>query len=301
MNTVNIARRPDAGKNRRESRLRHSFAYDVLRAAFLIIGAIVVLYPLIWMVSCSLKSEVAIRTNMYTLLFPLKEFSPENYVIAWSKADFGHTFFNSVKITAVSLFFMMLLSYMTSYTLTRMSFFGRKMWMTLFVTLMLVPLGQVVMIPQYRLIKSFGLGDSHLGIMLLYINGGIPFCVFLLSSFISRIPIALDEAAYIDGASRLRIVFEICFPLSLPGFATVIIFQFMNIWNDYFTPMIYLVTPSKRTLTLGLKNFNEGPYGGTHYHQLFAALCIVSIPIIICFLLFQNLFISGITAGSVKE
>ena len=283
------------------SRLRHHWLYYALRTAILVLGSIIIIYPLIWMVSCSIKSEVAIHRDMYSVLFPVSEIRFDNYVYAWKKAGIGASILNSVKITGVSLLLMMLLAYLASYALVRIQFVGRNLLMTLFVTLMLVPLGQVVMIPQYRLIKSLGLSDSHLGVILLYVNGGIPFSVFLLTSFISRIPLALDEAAYIDGASRLRITFQIIFPLSLPGFATVIIFQFMQIWNDYFTPLIYLVTPSRHTVTQGLKNFCSGPYAGTDYHYLFAALCIVSVPIIIIFLLCQNLCISGITAGSVKE
>lgn len=284
-----------------KSRLRHHWLYYLFQASLLILGSIVIIYPLIWMISCSLKPEALIHKDMYSILFPINQISFENYAYAWQKAGIGSSFLNSFKITGISLTFMILFAYLTSYALARIEFVGRNLLMTFFVTLMLVPLGQVVMIPQYRLIKALGLNNTHFGIILLYINGGIPFSVFLLSSFISRIPLALDEAAYIDGASRLRITFQIIFPLSLPGLATVIIFQFMQIWNDYFTPLIYLVTPAKHTVTQGLKNFCSGPYAGTDYHYLFAALCIVSVPIIIVFLLFQNLFISGITAGSVKE
>ncbi len=297
---MNIATR-DRAPRLGGAHLRHQWPYYLIRTVLLVVGAIVIIYPLVWMVSCSLKSEAVIHRDMYSILFPIEEIRFDNYAYAWEKAGIGDSLLNSVKITGISLACMMLLAYLASYALVRIQFAGRSLLMTVFVTLMLVPLGQVVMIPQYRLIKTLGLNDSHLGVILLYINGGIPFSVFLLTSFISRIPIALDEAAYIDGASRLRITFQIIFPLSLPGFATVIIFQFMQIWNDYFTPLIYLVTPARHTVTQGLKNFCSGPYAGTDYHYLFAALCTVSIPIIVIFLMFQNLFISGITAGSVKE
>jgi ABC-type glycerol-3-phosphate transport system permease component len=283
-----------------EPRIRHGIPYKTIRTVLLITGAVIVLYPLMWMVSTSLKTHEAMYSNMYSILIPKGGWAIENYAIAWRTANIGPTILNSVKITFTSLFFMMLLSYLTSYALVRMRFAGRRFWLTLFVTLMLVPLGQVVMIPQYQLIRALKMNDTLQGVILLYINSGIPFSVFLLTSFISRIPLALDEAAHIDGASRVRIVFQICLPLSLPGFATVIIFQFMTIWNDYFTPLIYLVSPGNRTITLGLKNFS-GVYKATAYNQLFAALCIVSIPVIIIFLLFQNLFISSIAAGSVKE
>lgn len=282
-------------------RLHHHWTYRLLRGVILAVGAVVIIYPLIWMISCSLKSEAVIHRDMYSILFPIEEISFRNYPYAFAKAGIGASLLNSLKITIISLTVMMLIAYLASYALARIKFIGRNFWMTIFVTMMLVPLGQVVMIPQYRLIKLLGLSDTHLGVILLYINSGIPFSIFLLSSFISRIPKELDEVAFLDGASRVRVTFQIIFPLSLPGFATVIIFQFMQIWNDYFTPLIYLVTPSKHTVTQGLKNFCSGPYAGTDYHYLFAALCIVSVPIIIVFLLFQNLFISGLTAGSIKE
>jgi len=281
-------------------RLRHGWLYKLVRGVVLLLGSLVILYPLMWMVSTSLKTDTAMYGNMYSVWVPRGGLDLNNYALAWQRANIDTTVLNSFKVTFTSLFFIMLLAYLTSYALVRMRFFGRQFWMTLFVALMLVRLEQVVMIPQYRLIKSLGMSDSLPGVILIYINGGIPFSVFLLTSFISRIPLALDEAAYIDGASRVRIVFQICLPLSLPGFATVVIFQFMTIWNDYFTPLIYLISPVNRTITLGLKNFS-GVYKSTAYNHLFAALCTVSIPVITIFLLFQNLFISSIIAGSVKE
>jgi ABC-type glycerol-3-phosphate transport system permease component len=283
------------------ARTYKSPAYRVVQFMVLTLGSILILYPLAWMISCSLKTPQAISGDMYSILVPFSQIDfVGNYSYAWVKAGFGTTFMNSVKITFSSLFFMVILAYLTSYTLSRMEFFGRNFLMTVFVTLMLVPLGQVVMIPQYRLIRQMGLSDNIWACVILYINGGIPFSVFLLTSFISRIPITLDEAAHIDGAGRLRIIYQICLPLSLPGLATVIIFQFMQIWNDYFTPLIYLISPQNRTITLGLTNFFKA-YSKVDYNYLFAALCIVSVPVIVMYLLFQNLYISGITAGAVKE
>ena len=285
----------------RPTRIYKSPAYRILQFGILIVGAILILYPLAWMVSCSLKTPKAIASDMYSIFVPLNQLDlVGNYSYAWVKAAIGSTVMNSVKITFSSLFFIIILAYLTSYTLARMEFFGRNLLMTVFVTLMLVPLGQVVMIPQYKLIRQMGLSDNIWAVVILYVNGGIPFSVFLLTNFISRIPITLDEAAYIDGASRWRIIYQICLPLSLPGLATVVIFQFMTIWNDYFTPLIYLISPQNRTITLGLTNFFKA-YSSTNYNYLFAALCIVSLPVIFVYLLFQNLFISGITAGAVKE
>lgn len=279
-------------------RLRFSTLYLVIRWTLMIVGAVVILYPLLWMVMCSLKTDEAIRMNMYSLI-PIGGPDFSNYKFAWGTANMWKYGINSFKVTIISLFFIILLAYLTSYALARVRFPGRNFLLTLFVTLMLVPLGQVTMIPQYKLISGLGLINTHPSVILLYINAGIPISVFLLTSFLETIPRELDESAFIDGANRLRIIFQIYLPLSVPGLATVIIFQFMNIWNDFFTPLIYLQTPEVRTITLGLQNFRH-LHGQVEYNRLFAALCIASVPIITVYLAFQNLFISGITAGSVK-
>ncbi len=297
---LNLRKRRRAPKQK-PTKLYKSPLYRVVQFTVLILGTVIILYPLSWMISVSLKSEQAVASNMYSILIPWDQIAlVENYSYAWVKASIGTTLINSFIITLSSLVGITFLAYLTSFTLSRIKFIGRNFLMTLFVTLMLVPLGQVVMIPQYKLIRQIGLSDNIWACVILYINGGIPFSVFLLTSFISRIPITLDEAAHIDGASRLRIIYQICLPLSIPGLATVLIFQFMQIWNDYFTPLIYLVSPRNRTVTLGLTSFFKA-YSSVSYNYLFAALCIISIPIIIMYLLLQNLFISGITAGSVKE
>lgn len=209
-------------------------------------------------------------------ILPTEEWRFANYAEAWKKGMIGEHLLNSVIITAVN---------------------GCEMLYALFASLMLIPLGQTVMIPQYRIISSLHLVDTYPGIVLLYTASGIPFSVFLLTSFLRKLPIELDEAACIDGCSRLKIMGKIILPLSKPGIATVIIYQGMNIWNDYYTALIYLRT--KKTVTLGLKNF-MGNWGLVDYNRLFAAIAIVTLPIILLYIIFQKQFIGGLTAGSVK-
>ncbi|HHY83371.1 MAG TPA: carbohydrate ABC transporter permease [Clostridiales bacterium] len=278
--------------------VKRSKLFTSIQFTLLILGTIIILYPLVWMILSSLKSDEAIKSDMYSLI-PVGGIQVKNYVFAWQTARLYQNGFNSLIITVISLFFIVLLSYLTSYALARINFRGRNILMTMFVALMLVPLGQVTMIPQYQIIKKLGLINKLSSVILLYINGGIPISVFLLTSFLETIPRELDESAFLDGAKRLRIIYSIYLPLSAPGLATVIIFQFMNIWNDYFTPLIYLQTPEVRTVTLGLANFTK-LWGQVEYNYLFAALCMVSVPVILVYLLFQNLFITGITAGAVK-
>ena len=253
---------------------------------------------MLWMIAGSLKSDEAIKKDMYGLI-PIGGPAWSNYTFAWNVANIWRNGLNSLFVSSIAIVVIILLAYLTSYALARINFPGRNLLLTIFVALMLVPLGQVTMIPQSRLIGNLGLHNNLYSVILLYINGGIPISVFLLTSFMKTIPKELDESAFVDGAGRLRIIFQIFFPLTLPGLATVVIFQFMMIWNDYFTPLIYLQRPEVRTVTLGLANFNH-LFGQVDYNMLFAALCIVSLPIITVYLIFQNMFISGITAGAVK-
>ena len=167
------------------------------------------------------------------------------------------------------------------------------------VSTMVVPL-QVRLLPLYMLLKEMGLISTFGSLILPYISSGIPFSTYLLYTFLRQVPSALDDAAEIDGCSKLRFAIQILFPLTKPGIAAVVIFQFMNIWNDLFLPLVMIQTASKKTIALGLLKFNE-MFGRTDVIALFAALVMVNIPIIVVYALFQKQFIAGLTAGSVKN
>lgn len=265
----------------------------------LIILSAFIIIPLIWLVGNSLKSDQDIRVNMAKLLPSAGEWQFDNYVQAWQRGNIGQTITNSFINAVVSVFLIVLVAYFTAYAIARIKYKGSEIVYALFVSMMMVPLAQVVMIPQFRMISSLDLVDTHLGVILLYVAGGIPFSVFLLTSFLRRIPIELDEASRIDGCSHIQIIFKILLPLSKPGIATVVIFQGMNVWNDYFTALIYLRSPEMKTITLGLKNF-MGQWGLVDYNRLFAAIAIVTLPIVLLYVIFQKQFVSGLTSGSVK-
>lgn len=258
-----------------------------------------IIVPLIWLLGNSLKSDKDVRVNMANLLPSSGEWQFDNFVQAWSRGNIASTITNSFINTIVAVALILLLAYFTAYAIARIKFKGCEIIYALFVSMMMVPLAQVVMIPQFRIVSSLKLVDTHLGVILLYTAGGIPFSVFLLTSFLRRIPIELDEAARIDGCNHFQIIGRILLPLSKPGLATVIIFQGMGVWNDYFTALIYLRSPEMKTITLGLKNF-MGQWGLVDYNRLFAAIAIVTFPIVLLYVIFQRQFISGLTSGSVK-
>lgn len=259
----------------------------------------IIVVPLLWLLGNSLKSDKDIRVNMAKLLPSPGEWQIDNYIQAWKRGNIGQTIWNSLFNTLVSVVLILAVAYFTSYAIARIRYRGSEFIHAMFVSMMMVPLAQVVMIPQFRIISGLNLVDTHIGVILLYTAAGIPFSVFLLTSFLRKIPIELDEAACIDGCSRLAIIFRILLPLSKPGIATVVIFQGMNVWNDYFTALIYLRSPEMKTIMLGLKNF-MGQWGLVDYNRLFAAIAIVTFPIILLYVIFQNQFQSGLTSGSVK-
>lgn len=259
----------------------------------------IIVVPLLWLLGNSMKSDKDIRMNMAKLLPSPGEWQIDNYIQAWKRGNIGQTIWNSLFNTVVSVILILLVAYFTSYAIARIRYKGSELIHAMFVSMMMVPLAQVVMIPQFRIISGLNLVDTHMGVILLYTAAGIPFSVFLLTSFLRKIPIELDEAACIDGCGRIAIIFRILLPLSKPGIATVVIFQGMNVWNDYFTALIYLRSPGMKTITLGLKNF-MGQWGLVDYNRLFAAIAIVTFPIILLYVIFQNQFQSGLTSGSVK-
>lgn len=271
------------------------FVYTILS-----IFSLVIIVPLIWVLGNALKSDMDSKQNMASLIPSAGQWQFNNFVEAWVRGGIGTTFKNSIIITFASVFLILLVSYMTSYALSRIPFKGRELLLAGFISMIMVPMSQVIMIPQYRLMSSLGLINSYAGIILLYLNGGIAFSIFLLTSFLRKIPVEIDEAATIDGCNHVQIIFKILLPLSKPALATVIIFQSINIWNDYFTPLIYLHDPELKTITLGLKNF-MGMWGLVEYNKLFAAISIITFPIVLIYVIFQKQFISGLTSGSVKS
>jgi ABC-type glycerol-3-phosphate transport system permease component len=273
---------------------------DIIHFVVLAIFSLFILYPLLWMLGNSLKSDKDMTSSMWKILPTHLNFIWKNYIDAWNIGQIGTTAINSIIITFSSLILIVIISFLASYAVARIDFYGKGIVMILLLSMMMVPLGQVIMIPQYRLERLLNLTNTLQGLVILYINAGIPISVFLLSAFMQKIPIELDEAATIDGCTRFQIVTKILFPLTRPGLATVVIFQFMAIWNDYFTPLIYLHDESKRTVTLGLANF-VGLWGVTDYNKMFAALVIITVPIIIIYIIFQKQFISGLTSGAVKS
>jgi len=259
----------------------------------LIVGAIVMIAPLLWMITLSLKP--ARLTYSPTYLFP-NTFEWQNYVDAWDAAPFARYYLNTAIMAAGITLGQLLFSSLAAYAFARIKFPGREVLFLLILGTMMLPI-QVLIIPSYLTVLSLGWKNSFFALIVPRMVSA--FGIFLLRQFYLSIPRDLDEAAFIDGASHFGVWWRIILPLSRPALATLAIFAFLFAWNDFLWPLIVTDDPNMRTIQLGLVMF-QGRYS-TNWTLLMAGTVTATIPTVIAFLLGQRQFIESIALSGVKE
>lgn len=271
---------------------KNPFVQAVLYLVLIII-TIATLLPLIWMLSASFKLD----SEVFSV--PIKwipeTFHFENYAQIWEKIPFGLFTFNSAKLTVIITLVQLLTCSFAAYGFTKCNFRGRDTLFLCYVATIAIP-WQVYMLPQYIMIQKVGLVDTHLGYILM--QAFAAFGVFLLRQFFMGIPNELLEAARIDGLSEYGSYFRIVLPLAKPAMATLTIFTFVTVWNDYMGPMIYFNSESKKTIPLGIRMF-LGQYS-TQYQLIMAASVVSLIPVFIVYIFCQRFFVQGIATSGLK-
>lgn len=251
------------------------------------------LVPFYWMVISSLK------LNKDVFSIPMKwwpeTMHPDNYKVIWEKLPLVTFFKNTAKLTVITTIIQLLTSCFAAYGFTKCKFVGRDTIFLMYVTTIAVP-WQVYMVPQFILVSRMGLNDTHIGLILMQAFSA--FGVFLIRQFYISIPDELCEAARIDGLNELGIFRKIVFPLGKPAMATLIIFTFTNVWNDFMGPLIYLKTRELKTVQLGIRMFIS-QYGADYAWIMAASVCSL-IPIVIVFLSCQRFFVEGVAASGIK-
>jgi multiple sugar transport system permease protein len=256
--------------------------------------AVIMLLPLLWMVVTSLE------TPAQTLHFPpvLWPGTPRfgNYVTTIRESAFGRWFWNTTVVTVTVVLSNLVLCSLAAYAFARIRFLGRGVVYFVLLATLMVPL-QVVLIPTFLIVKDFGLID-RLGALIVP-NLANAFGIFMLTQFFKTLPVELEEAARIDGASRLSILVRIVLPLSLPALATLAVIQFMWTWNDFLWPLVTILTNQDAfTLQLGLATFQ-----GAHqslWHLVAAANVMSMLPVVVLFLVAQRFFVRGIATQGLK-
>jgi multiple sugar transport system permease protein len=268
-------------------------------AHVLLIGAsILMLYPLLWMLSASIRPENEIFTS--ASLWP-SEWSLDAYVRGWNglRVSFSTFFLNSFVIALLAVAGNLMTCSLAAFAFARLQFAGRSFWFALMLMTLMLPY-QVTLIPQYVLFRNLGWVDTILPLVAPKFLAVDAFFIFLMVQFFRGIPRELDEAAQMDGCSPWRIYWKIMLPLSLPVMTTAAIFTFIWTWDDFFGPLIYLNKMGQYTVMLGLRTFVDST-GESDYGGLFAMSVLSLVPIFVFFLFFQRLLIEGIATTGMKR
>ena len=263
--------------------------YIALLAVFLVI-----IYPVIWMIAGSLKNEQDFYQNIWGIP---ASFQWDNYIRAWTHAQLGTKYVNSLLVTSGFLVILLPVVCCAAYAIARVPFKGR-VWIFRYLLMgVMIPAG-VLAIPTFGVAVKLHLVDTRIGLTLICVAHSTAFGVFLMRSFFISLPKSLEEAAMIDGCTRFGSFLRVILPLSVPGLMTQVIYSGLNMWNQYLMANLLIRSPSKQTLPLGIAIFTAE--NNVEYPVLFAALVCVTIPMVLIYIAGQKTFIAGMTAGAVK-
>jgi multiple sugar transport system permease protein len=277
-----------------KSARKKAIAGKVIVYLILLLITAFMLIPFIWMLSASIKSDREVfQMNPFVLIPDNPKWS--NYHDIWTKIPFLKFVENTVFLTIVVTFLQLLTSSFAAYSFAKLDFKHKNSLFFAYIATIAMP-WQVYMVPQFLMMRKFGLNDKLLAIICLQAFSA--FGVFMMKQFYEDIPDELCEAARIDGMSEYGIYLKIMLPLSKPALSTLTIFTFVNTWNDYLGPLIYLKTESKKTIQLGLKMFIS--QYSSDYGLIMAGSVLSLIPVLIVFLCLQKYFVEGVASTGLK-
>lgn len=257
---------------------------------------LVVLFPFFWIFATSLKSSQA-EIYAYPVVYWPADPSMENYVNMLTKGNFGRYFLNSFLCSTLAGVGAVVIATFSAYVLARYKFRLRGAMLFFFLFTQMIPMF-ILLAPLYQMMADAGLVNSMLGLSLLYMNGMIPFSVVTLRGFFQGVPSSIEEAAQIDGCSRLQSLFRVVLPVVKPGLATAFIFSFINAWNEVFISKMFIDKESLKTIPVALNSLilkYDIKWG-----EMTAGTMMAIIPSIILFAFIQKYMATGLTAGAVK-
>lgn len=264
--------------------------------AIVLMVLLTVVAPLVWMIYTSLKTAAEIFASPWAL--PEKP-QWDNFARAWTKANIGRYMTNSIIVTVISVAFIVLLSAMAAYALVRFPSQLSSWMLNGFMLGLMVPV-QVALVPLHSLLRNLELLDTHLGLILVYIAFSLPFTIYLLSGFFRTLPAELEDAAAIDGCSRMGAFWLVMVPIAQPALVTATIFNSLGIWNEFLLALIILGKDELKTLPLGLANLQMVMRYQTDWGALFAGLVISLLPVLIIYICLHDRIAEGITIGALK-
>jgi multiple sugar transport system permease protein len=259
----------------------------------LLVGAVFMFIPFLWMLAASFEPEDEIFS--YPPTFIPGQIIPQHWAAAWTLVPFPRFFFNSATMTVCITVGQFLTATLAAYAFARLRFPGRDRLFLCFLATLMVP-GQVLLIPQFMIIRALHWLNTYQALIVPGIASA--YSVFLLRQFFLTLPIELEDAARIDGASPIRILWQIIIPLSKPAIVTMCVFTALGAWNAFLWPLIVTTGTDMFTVQLGLQNF-RGAYS-TQWSYMMAATCFVTLPVLIVFFIGQKYFIEGVALSGLK-
>lgn len=271
-------------------------AFGTVAHALLVIWTIIVIAPMLWTLMTSFKTTSQIFASPFSLPTSLNF---TNYVAAWETAGIGRYFFNTVLVVGSALFLVMLLGSMCAYVLARFKFPGARLIYYALLAGLMVPVFLAI-VPLFFILQGFGLLNTLPGLTVVYVAFALPFTVFFLYAFFRSLPYEISEAASIDGASDWRTFFSIMLPMAKPGIASVAIFNFLGLWNQFLLPVALNTNEEKYVLSQGLARFASAAGYDVDFGALFAAVVITVLPVLVVYVLFQRQLQGSVSQGTMK-
>ncbi|WP_461362399.1 carbohydrate ABC transporter permease [Candidatus Darwinibacter acetoxidans] len=277
-------------------RWKNLLAKSVMQICLLLF-VVFLAFPLVWMLSTSLKPNPEIYARIPTLI--PKEPTLNHFRAAFGQQDLLSGIYNSFKIGVASSIVVLILAVPAAYALVRFRTVINKSVMGWLLVSQLFP-SILIIIPLFVLLRNLALTNSHTGIILVYTVWSLPFVLWMMRSYVQSIPLELEEAAFIDGCNRLQVLTKIVFPLLLPGIVASGLFAFVSAWNEFFFALVLLKSPQLTTLPVYLSRFT-GSEGMTRLGPLAASCLVATIPTLVVFTFLQKGLVSGLMSGAVKQ
>ena len=294
-----------------EKKKRKGFSGETLYKIFIYVVlaalALSILVPVAWVFMASVKQNSEFYGDPWSL--PLGVHL-QNFADAWGEARMGDYMLNSVIVTALGLALLLVVALPAAYVLSRFKFKTRKFFNVCFmgglfinVNYIVVPIFLMFVNGDRFLTQTVGSGffvNNLFMVALVYASTALPFTIYLLSGYFSTLPVAYEEAAYVDGASYFRTMTRIIMPMAKPSIITVILFNFLSFWNEYIISMTLLTDPGSKTLPVGLMNLMKSQNAAAQYGQMYAGLVLVMLPTLILYICVQKKLTQGMTLGGLK-
>lgn len=267
----------------------------ILLYFYVLVILIYALFPFYWAINTSFKSG----SDLFGTAFWPSEMAWENYVSVFTEQPFGRNIWNSILVATTTVGICLVIAVLASYAIARIRFRGRQL--LLFVILGVSMFPQIAVLSGlFELIQGLGLYNHWFGLTLSYMITTLPFTVWVLTTFMREIPKALEEAAIMDGASPLRIVFQVFLPLMGPAFVTTGLLSFIAAWNEFLFALTFTLSHEARTVPVAIALISGASQYELPWGNIMAASVIVTLPLVFLVLVFQKKIVSGLTAGSVK-